>query len=169
MDRLTSKHTNTLGQPIAPTVFPHGPQWDGHITPYTPAYNTPHGPGEVPPPDNLGTMKRPTTFPVEPAPKPAQKFGTTVTLTFELRKNSAKNAKGPSVTVVGDNSSPLSKLIDAAIYKAMADGLTNSFSRRILAVFGPSGKQLDTGFGYTLKDQSPPVPNGSNIVLVFQD
>ena len=42
-------------------------------------------------------------------------------------------------------------------------------SHRILGVFGPSGKQMQVGSGLTLYDQSPRVPPGSTIVLVFQD
>ena len=43
------------------------------------------------------------------------------------------------------------------------------YSNRILGVFGPSGKQMQTGSGYTLYDQSPRIPPGSKIVLIFQD
>ena len=64
----------------------------------------------------------------------------------------------------------LSSQLNWPILMAPASSFTSQgSSHRILGVFGPSGKQMQVGSGLTLYDQSPRVPPGSTIVLVFQD
>ncbi len=162
--------TNTIGELIPPTVYPHGPQWEGKITPYTPAYHTPHSPGNQPPPMSLGTLRRSTLFKTEPAPPMSESFGESIELTFELRGHSTRSVRSDrTVRVTVGNYTPLGRILDRAVSRAFETGALAGYSRRILGVYGPSGKQLKTGSGLTLYDQSPRVPPGSTMVLVFQD
>eukprot|EP00195_Chlamydomonas_chlamydogama_P014450 CAMPEP_0202893084 /NCGR_PEP_ID=MMETSP1392-20130828/2724_1 /ASSEMBLY_ACC=CAM_ASM_000868 /TAXON_ID=225041 /ORGANISM="Chlamydomonas chlamydogama, Strain SAG 11-48b" /LENGTH=170 /DNA_ID=CAMNT_0049577279 /DNA_START=25 /DNA_END=537 /DNA_ORIENTATION=- len=161
---------NTLGEPIAPTVYPYGPQWEGKVAPYTPSFNTPHHPGVAPPPMGTGTLRRSTLFPTQPPPAPSEPFGDAITVKFELRSQATRHQKSDAVVSVQvGNHTPLGRIIDKAVTSAYHSGKLDGFTDRILAVFGPSGKQLNVGSGYTLYDQSPPVPPGSTIVLVFKN
>lgn len=73
------------------------------------------------------------------------------------------------VEVTVGNHMPLGRILDTAINAAYQRGVLQGSSNRILSVCGPSGKLLKVGSGLTIYDQSPPVPPGSTIVLVFSD
>jgi hypothetical protein len=163
--------TNNIGELIPPTVFPHGPQWEGKITPYTPAYHTPHSPGKQPPPMSLGTLRRSTIFKTEPEPIPSEPFGDRIELTFEIRGHSKKMIpSGQTVRVSVGNHTPVGRILDQVVSKAFkATGVLPGNTQRIVGVYGPSGKQVQVGSGLTLYDQSPRIKPGSTMVLVFQD
>jgi len=165
----TRSLSNSLGKPIAPTVYPYGPCWEGKVAPYAPAFNTADSGGACPPPLDLGTLPRSTLFATQPPPPSRDAFGERIPLTFELRSHSSRySPSDAAVAVTVGNHEPLGRVIDKAVGTAYAAGTLGGSSNRILAVVGPSGKLLKVGSGLTLYDQSPPVPPGSRLILVMQ-
>ena len=93
------------------------------VSPYSPAYNTPDSPGRQPPPLSQGSLRRSQQFATEPAPLASEPFGDAIELTFELRGHSVRDRpSGNSVRIVAGNSTPLGRILDAAVSKAFATG-----------------------------------------------
>lgn len=132
-DQLCGRASHSEG--YAEAEMPHHCPYiyDIQVSPYSPAYNTPDSPGRQPPPLSQGTLRKSQQFATEPAPLVSEPFGDAIELTFELRGHSVRDrSSGNRVSIVAGNSTPLGRILDAAVSKAFATGTLQVSERRQL-------------------------------------